>query len=213
MFSQMDRHRLNTNCLWLVLAFLMSTASGDERPVSFELDVQPILTAYSCNAGACHGKQRGQNGFQLSLLGFDSDFDHAALTQGARARRVFPAAPENSLLMRKATAELPHGGGRRINIDSEDYRTLVEWIRQGATRHVEGEPVLESISLDRVSFSLKPNESAPLLVTAHYSDSSARDVTRLTTYLSNEDAVVSVDARASSKQVQCPVKHRSWLGI
>ncbi len=178
-----------------MLAFSLSTALGEERRLSFELDVQPILTAYSCNAGACHGKQRGQNGFQLSLLGFDSDFDHAALTRGARGRRVFPAAPENSLLIRKATAEVPHGGGRRIDIDSEDYRTLVEWVRQGAKRRIDGEPTLQSVSLDRVAFSLTPNQSQPLRVTAHYSDSSTRDVTRLTTYLSNEAAVVSVDAK------------------
>src|ERR1019366_8620975 len=37
-------------------------------PVTFEKDVQPILARFGCNAGACHGKQRGQNGFQLSLL-------------------------------------------------------------------------------------------------------------------------------------------------
>ena len=42
----------------------------------FELDVMPVLTAAGCNAGACHGKSRGQNGFQLSLLGFDPDFDY-----------------------------------------------------------------------------------------------------------------------------------------
>ncbi|MGB0761530.1 MAG: hypothetical protein ACPGPS_18435, partial [Rubripirellula sp.] len=63
-------------------------------PVSFELDVLPVLTAYGCNMGACHGKQRGQNGFQLSLLAFDPEFDFAALTQDARGRRLFPAAPE-----------------------------------------------------------------------------------------------------------------------
>ena len=182
--------------IWLVWGIAMSCvhASGAERPISFELDIQPILAAYSCNAGACHGKQRGQNGFQLSLLGFDSDFDFAALTRDARGRRVFPAAPQNSLLIRKATAELPHGGGRRIEIDSEDYQTLMQWVRQGATRRVEGETVLEKVSLDRVSFSLVPKETQPLRLTAHYSDSSTRDVTRLTTYLSNDDAVVSVDA-------------------
>lgn len=179
--------------MWGV-ALSFTQASGAERPVSFELDIQPILAAYSCNAGACHGKQRGQNGFQLSLLGFDSDFDFAALTRDARGRRVFPASPENSLLIRKATAELPHGGGRRIEIDSEDYQTLMQWVRQGATRRVESEPVLEKVSLDRVSFSLVPKETQPLRVTAHYSDASTRDVTRLTTYLSNDDAVVSVDA-------------------
>ena len=101
------------------------------EPVSFELDVQPILSSHGCNAGACHGKQRGQNGFQLSLLGFDPDYDFAALTQHARGRRVFPAAPEQSLVLRKATAQSPHGGGRRLEVGDSDYEVIRRWIAGG----------------------------------------------------------------------------------
>ena len=117
-----------------------SQLSADEagHPVSFELDIQPILSAYGCNSGPCHGKQRGQNGFQLSLLGFDSDFDHAALSQDARGRRLFPSSPAQSLLLRKAVGSDPHGGGKRFEIDSDAYRTLYRWINEGATRRVEG---------------------------------------------------------------------------
>ena len=56
--------------------------------VTFERDIQPILTRAGCNAGACHGKASGQNGFKLSLLGFDSDFDHIAITREGGGRRV-----------------------------------------------------------------------------------------------------------------------------
>ena len=161
--------------------------------VSFELDVQPILTAYGCNMGACHGKQRGQNGFQLSLLGFDSDFDHASITRDARGRRLFPAAPEQSLLVRKATAELPHGGGKRFEANSQPYLVLLRWIDQGAKRRLEKEAHLERVVLAESEFSLKPSESGQLEVMAHYSDGSSRDVTGLTTYLSNDSAVVAID--------------------
>src|SRR5688572_13802004 len=75
------------------------TTQSPAAPVSFERDIQPILTARGCNQGACHGKARGQNGFQLSLLAFDPNFDHSALTQEARGRRVFPAAPDRSLVL------------------------------------------------------------------------------------------------------------------
>src|SRR4051812_486772 len=90
---------------WLVAGSGVSADDGDgtrsvpARDLSFELDVQPILTARGCNQGACHGKSRGQNGFQLSLLAFDPEFDYAALTQQARGRRVFPASPERSLIL------------------------------------------------------------------------------------------------------------------
>ena len=165
-----------------------------EQPVSFELDVQPILTATGCNTGACHGKQRGQNGFQLSLLGFDSDFDYDQITQQARGRRLFPSSPEQSLLLQKATAELPHGGGPRFAIGSEPYNLLLKWIQQGATRAITNEAKLESVSLTQSEFALRPGESKKLQVTAKYSDGSTRDVTAVTSYLANEAAVVNVDA-------------------
>src|SRR5262249_26450771 len=100
-----------------------------------------------CNQGACHGKSRGQNGFQLSLLAFDPDFDYAALTQQARGRRVFPAAPERSLILQKASAVLPHGGGVRLEPGSADYETVLRWIAEGASRRVENEPKLLAVAV------------------------------------------------------------------
>ena len=178
--------------------------SSGSSPISFELDVQPVLTAYGCNMGACHGKQRGQNGFQLSLLGFDSDFDFASLTRDARGRRLFPASPRQSLLIRKATGELPHGGGKRFEVDSEPYTLLLRWIEQGATRALEGEPMLDRVELADSDYSLPPSDEASLQVTAHYSDGSSRDVTSLATYLSNDSAVVSVEADGHVKSGPLP---------
>ncbi|WP_419189721.1 DUF1549 and DUF1553 domain-containing protein [Stieleria marina] len=168
---------------------------SDYAPISFELDVQPIMTARGCNQGACHGKQRGQNGFQLSLLGFDSDYDFHALGTNARSRRLSFASPESSLLLRKATAQVPHGGGRKIEIDSPDYETLVNWISQGAPRRLPNEPTLQRVELSKEIYSLKPDQSVAQKVTAYYSDSTSRDVTLSTSYLSNDAAIVSVDDR------------------
>lgn len=169
-------------------------AKENAAAVSFELDVQPILSAHGCNAGACHGKQRGQNGFQLSLLGFDAEFDYDALVHQARGRRVRITAPEESLLIRKATAELPHGGGRKIQPDSKAYQTLLAWVQQGAPRRLVDEPVLESVELAEQDFSLAPQATATLSVTARYSDGSTRDVTALTSFLSNDAAIATVDS-------------------
>src|SRR6478752_5154012 len=96
--------------------------------VNFELDVLPILSSAGCNAGACHGKSRGQNGFALSILGFDPQFDYSAIALEGRGRRVFPAAPENSLLLRKVSLAVPHGGGQRLKPGSAEYETLRLWI-------------------------------------------------------------------------------------
>lgn len=168
-------------------------ASGGGKRISFDLDIQPILGAAGCNTGPCHGKQRGQNGFQLSLLGFDSDFDYNAIVRESRGRRIFPAAAQESLLLQKATARLPHGGGAKIDTNSPLYDTLVQWISQGAPRRIEGETVLEKVELVNTKFSLAPRDQQPLTVMAHYADGSTRDVTHLATYLSNEASVVDVN--------------------
>jgi hypothetical protein len=172
---------------------LADSPQATEAAVSFELDIEPILSARGCNQGACHGKARGQNGFQLSLLAFDPDFDYAALTQHARGRRVFPAAPENSLLLLKATAAVPHGGGRRVEPGGDDYLTLRRWIEQGTPRLRDGEPRLERVAVAPDLCSLQPGEQQSLSVTAYYSDGSTRDVTPRTSYQSNEEGVVSAD--------------------
>lgn len=190
------------------------------EPVDFERDVQPILSRYSCNAGACHGKQRGQNGFQLSLLGFDSDFDYEALAKEGRGRRVFGPAAERSLLLQKPTGEAPHGGGKRIERDSAEYRVLHDWVTAGMPRRVvgwasspssssstsnatsqiedgrAGSPSyirLTGIAVEPADRVLAKQTQQQLRVTAKYSDGSTRDVTRMTAYLSNEAALVAVD--------------------
>src|SRR5437899_410516 len=83
-------------------------------PINFGNQVVPVFTKLGCNSGGCHGKASGQNGFKLSLLGFEPDVDYMALVKEARGRRLFPASPENSLLLRKAVGSLPHGGGKRM---------------------------------------------------------------------------------------------------
>src|SRR5262245_44020905 len=101
--------------------------SNRQSPASrlqFRRDVVPVLTKLGCNAGACHGSFQGRGGFRLSLWGFDPLADYAALVSDARGRRIFPAAPEFSLIFRKATAAVPHGGGKRLEEDSESYGIL-----------------------------------------------------------------------------------------
>jgi len=97
---------------------------------------RPTLFRCSRNSDAtvavCHGKATGQNGFKLSLLGFEPELDYHAIVHESRGRRLFPASPAHSLLLLKATGVLAHGGGVRLRGDSDDYRALLAWISQGA---------------------------------------------------------------------------------
>lgn len=163
-----------------------------DGPVSFELHIQPILAARGCSTGPCHGKARGQNGFQLSLLGFDSDFDFNALTREARGRRIFPASPKESLLLKKGAGHVPHGGGIRLPDDSHDYQTIKRWIETGAPRSIDQEPVLESVEIFPTDRVMVPSETQQLVVIASYSDGTQRDVTGQSAFQSNESVVVGV---------------------
>jgi hypothetical protein len=160
--------------------------------VTFERDVIPILTRAGCNAGACHGKARGQNGFALSLLSYDADFDYHAIANEARGRRVFAAAPEYSLLLRKASARLSHGGGKRLEVGSAGYEVVRHWIADGLPRTPKTAPTLARITVEPAERVLAPNGGQQLVVKSHFSDGSAEDVTHLTTYQSNEAAIAAV---------------------
>lgn len=163
------------------------------RPVGFRTQVMPIFTRYGCNSGGCHGKAAGQNGFKLSLLGFDPRADYEALVFEARGRRVFPGDPPQSLLLKKPTASVPHGGGRRFEPGSPEYRTIERWVRSGMPFEVKDEPVLESLSVSPSKRVLGPETTQQLRAVALYSDGSEVDVTRLAQYQSNAPDLATAD--------------------
>jgi hypothetical protein len=165
----------------------------EPRPLHFANDIVPVLTRYGCNAGGCHGKASGQDGFKLSLFGFDPAFDYDAIVKEGRGRRVFPQAPERSLLLAKPTRQVPHGGGRRFTIDSEAYQMLRRWVVQGMPVGDASAPTLQKLQMVPEQRVLPRHVQQQLAVLARYSDGSARDVTRQAQYQSNEPAVAAVD--------------------
>lgn len=176
-----------------VVAAVVPANAADTPKLSFLNDVVPILTKAGCNMGVCHAKAGGgQNGFQLSLLGFEPRDDYESIVQEGRGRRLFLAAPERSLLLMKGTAEMPHGGGARLNKDSAAYQTLLHWVQQGTPFSQEGEPQLESVSVDPERGVVPKHGTQQLTVTARYSDGSQRDVTKLALFESNDEAMASV---------------------
>lgn len=194
-------------CFILVVAFRCqaaeiektTSASAPIGVVTFEADVQPLLTRFGCNSGPCHGKSRGQNGFALSLLGFDSDFDYSAIAINSRGRRLNPSAPEASLLLRKATGQDAHVGGSRFGMDSPYYALIRQWIADGAPRTPGDAPRLERVRMSPERLSLSPGQAAPLKVLADYSDGAVRDVTDAAAFDSNDRNVANV---SSTGQVQ-----------
>lgn len=161
--------------------------------VTFESDIQPLLTRFACNSGPCHGKSRGQNGFALSLLGFDAQYDYNSLVKQSRGRRISPASPEHSLLLQKALGRVPHGGGVRIEADGKAHSLLRDWIAAGAPRTPESAPKLVAVKVSPAKTVLSPKEKIELSVTAEYSDGSRRTVTDASAFQSNDSTIAAVD--------------------
>ena len=164
-----------------------------ERRLNFVNDVQPVLTKGGCNSGGCHGKQGGQNGFSLSLFGFDPAFDYDALTRQGRGRRVFPLAPAESLILTKATGESVHGGGVRFDTQSDSYRLLTQWIHQGMPKGSTNDPVVQRIEVFPRERLIDTKSRQQLRVVAHFSDGSTQDVTRQAEYKSQQPDILAVE--------------------
>ncbi|MFM8289363.1 MAG: DUF1549 domain-containing protein, partial [Planctomycetaceae bacterium] len=163
------------------------------EPPGFRLDVQPVLTRWGCNMGACHGAQAGKKSFKLSLRGYDPFADYAAITRQWQGRRIDLEHPDDSLLLRKALGELAHGGGSRLDADDPDFQVLRGWVAAGAAAPQEGEPQVAEIEVTPRQVTLTAGAKQPLLVQAVYTDGRRRDVTGWAKFASTESGVAQVD--------------------
>jgi hypothetical protein len=168
-------------------------------PVSFSYEVVPILTKGRCNAGGCHGKAEGQNGFKLSLFGFDAAADHDAIFKEAKGRRLNLTNPSASLMLLKGTATMPHGGGRKIEPGSPADHRLRRWIAEGGSFGVppsEGKPIerqIVSIEVEPAQVVIAANGTQQLRVTAIDDLGGKRCATVEADYISNAPHIADVN--------------------
>ncbi len=170
------------------------SAVSNHHRVDFLKDVRPVFGKAGCAAAACHAAQHGKGGFKLSVFGYDPVADYEQLTVAVRGRRINPARPDGSLLLEKATARVPHGGGMRIDPASLDYQLVRHWIADGAPKSTQELAItrLDVFPSMRVA---QPKETQQLRVMAHYSDGSQRDVTSLALFDAIDSSIVNVTPR------------------
>ena len=160
-----------------------------DRTWDFGTDIVPILTRLGCNTGSCHGKAAGQNGFHLSLFGYDATGDFLALARDAGQRRVSKLAPKESLFLAKATGQVAHGGGPRLKVGSPEYQTLCAWVRDGAPdSRGKGHGALVKVSVLPPGAILPEPGPRQFRVVAQFADGHERDVTRMAIYKTNDDS-------------------------
>ena len=160
---------------------------------SFRNDVLPVMTKVGCNSGPCHGAAAGKNGFKLSLRGYDPITDYYTLTHQALARRTDRLEPARSLILLKPTLTISHGGGKRFNVGSPEYKVMAGWLAQGMPAPAESDGVVKEIDVLPREASLTPGAEQQLIVTAVFSDGHKADVTRWAKYDSGDEGVASVD--------------------
>ncbi len=153
------------------------SGQGDPFRADFVRDVNPVLAKTGCNAGTCHGAKDGKNGFKLSLRGYDPAFDLRAFVDDLAGRRVNPASPDDSLMLLKAIAEVPHEGSRRMTTDTKYYQILRAWIAGGAKLDLKSSRAARIEILPRNPVVQEIGSRQQMRVVATYADGSTRDVT------------------------------------
>src|SRR5260370_6480793 len=178
----------------LLLLIAIGSLHAEADKVSFVRDVMRIRNKAGCTSGTCRGAAKGKNGFKLSLRGYDPEFDYRALISDLSGRRFNRVDPGRSLMLLKPTAQLPHGGGLRFDVDSPYYKTIYQWISEGSDF---GDPVSAQVTKLDVEppemLAPKPGATQQLKIVAHYADGASRDVTNEALYSSNTPIVADIN--------------------
>jgi hypothetical protein len=178
-----NRNNLLVTCALVGAVLVFACSNATAASVSFRNEIIPVLSKAGCSLGTCHGNKYGKGGFKISLRCQDPELDLVSLTREDAGRRVNLLDAEKSLLLLKATTQVPHEGGLRFKKESDEYRLLREWIAQGARDDVESAPKLARIEVSPMQQVLtEPKREVQLTATAFFSDGSAPDVSSLAVY-------------------------------
>ncbi|MDG2382181.1 MAG: DUF1553 domain-containing protein [Pirellulaceae bacterium] len=189
-----------SNPLMAVVFFLCSLLSTvlSGAVVDFDNQIIPVLTKAGCNTGACHGAAVGRGGFRLSLYGGDSEFDYRSIVQELQGRRVNLATPTASLLVRKPTESLEHGGGFRLEDDAAQL--VLTWVEQGAPK-IQAKQLIRLDVSPRSQVANCVGDSVTLQAIAFFSDETEVDVTAWTVFTAEDQAAVRIDSETAMAEL------------
>ena len=184
-----------------------------ENPkISYLNDVIPILNRAGCNGGGCHGSQFGKGGFKLSLFGYAPEQDYGPLVRDRMQRRISRLNPIDSLILKKPTMKISHGGGKRFLESSFEYEILKNWISAGAPGLNRKERKVVNLHVFPEEKKYRKDERQQMRVVAVYDDGSRKDVTATAQYDSLAGGIAKVDSHglitaASSGQAAIMIRY------
>ncbi|MEX2215946.1 MAG: DUF1553 domain-containing protein [Phycisphaeraceae bacterium] len=167
----------------------------------FSRHIVPLFSKLGCNAGQCHGAVQGQNGFRLSLFAADPGFDHQSILREHGGRRIDPLNADQSLLLRKGLATIPHKGGQRIAPGRWEHEFLRAWLAGGAPLDNLESSRVTTLIVTPAQKTLKVGDSYDLRVEARFADGSSEEVTRFCLFevLDQDIATVTADGKVMVK--------------
>lgn len=172
------------------LSAMTRVSVGKERAdlsVAFSPDVISILTTKGCNSSNCHGAIAGKSGFKLSLFGYDIEADHKMILPRVRVDQ-----PQESLFLRKPSFVVAHGGGKVLPAGSNEYQTVLTWLKQGARLDSTGPRIvrLEMYPQERTVMVNTPDLG--VVVMARLSDGTTRDMTGEVRYETSDESIAKL---------------------
>jgi hypothetical protein len=174
-------------------------ADAVSQPVpEFRRHVVPLFSKLGCNMRNCHGSFQGQSGFRLSLFGFEPDLDQKELLEtdeesSGEGPRANLKSPEESLFLLKPTSKDDHEGGQRTPVGSWQYNVLRQWVAGGGKFEADKESKLVRFELQPAELIFEQTEKPQSVkAMAWFDDGTVEDVTCLTTFSSNDDAIAKV---------------------
>ena len=130
----------------------------------------------------------------LSLFGYDPAGDYQRITRQMNGRRINLAIPEESLMVEKSTEAVPHTGGRNFEVGTGNWKTMVDWLANGANKDPGDIAKVTGIEVLPKQMLLEGDgTSQQLTVRATYSDGTDRDVTNLAIFVTNNSPTAAVD--------------------
>src|SRR5258708_3809415 len=175
------------------VTLLLLAATAQQPKLSFVKDIVAIFTKSGCANSNCHGSIRGQNGFKLSLFGYEPELDYEAIVKAQDGRRIDRADPAKSLILLKPTFSVSHGGGERFKTGSLEYNAILAWVREGATFDSPGSPRLKTLRVTPEETTLVGlGARRQLKAIGAYTDASTEDLTLKVQYTANDESVVDV---------------------
>jgi hypothetical protein len=184
------------------LALALGLLAGPPPPsFQYAYEIAPLLVRHGCASAYCHGSATGRGGFKLSLFGGEPRADHIAIAEDLDGRRLDLIHPEESLLLKKPSRAIRHGGGRVISEAGETYSALRRWIESGAP-YERGEPLrLEGLRLERAAEKGGRGPAPRLRALASFADGRGRrldrDVSELAVWRSSDDRILAADQQGN----------------